>query len=45
MEFLERNLDKNFLNKIKNINTINNLEILANLILDGKIRGRTVIKI
>ena len=43
--FLERNLDKNFINKIKNINTINNLEILANLILDGKIRGRTVIKI
>lgn len=42
---LEQNLDKKFLNKIKNINTINNLMSLSKLILEGKIRGRTVIKI
>jgi len=45
MEFLEKHLDKRILKRIKINKSLNDLKDISKKIINGKIRGRTVIKI
>ena len=43
--FLAKNIDLELLNKIKNVRNFSDIKELANQIINGKVKGRTVIKI
>ena len=43
--FLEKNLDKKILKKIKITRSLNDLKKISSEILKGRIKGRTIVKV